>query len=954
MRKGILRTLVCIAAVSSLSSAGTIYAENDEDRLITEEAAETAAAEAEEEEGSSSERAKRSESQEKISLSAADAEKYLVKIGSAEGLDIYYKDKDFDDALWEEAGGKPQKKSDYTPEQEALADKIDELKKAGELVAFDRKSGTAAASFKSGSSSGDEKIYISDAKRYIITTDKDTKKVLKLREIVSSLDDPCVFLTDGGKTLDIMSRDLKKVQASYRYSGTENDVSLGKTAVFKNDENDGRAWLSADKKHYFGTFRTAASNDMFDLLVDDRTAVLGIKNRETGYTWWSSPPGASQDTTATPLIAEEILSSSVLRYGVPLNRSNNNVVRSGRADDCECRVSDISGGVRVEYDYKNAGFRFPVEYTLDGDHMKARLDVSQIQESNKANTATEITLLGSMGAASDEEEGYFVIPDGSGALIRFNNNRTMQANAYNQRVYGADVTAVPTSRGAVTEQIYMPVYGIVKKDNAMLVVASEGDANAFLSAKVSKQSNSRYNLCSFTFVLRGTDTFYMSGSNEEFTTFESGKIKSGDVELLYYPISKKDADFTDIAARYRQYLTEDAGVEVKAQAGKAPMYVDLYGGAQKKKPVLGIPVTVKQSVTGFSQAKTILSRLKENGVDDIVVSYNNWTNDGINNKIDTDAKPSGKLGGKSGMRDLRAFLDESGYSFYPSSDNRTFYSGNGFYSFTDTSVRISGSYSRIVSYDRAYGIPDGFKKNMSLLSPSHFSEVFSDAGKNYSKAGLDGIAIGDLTSTLYGDYGKKGISRFRAKNILTGCCGSLADKLPDGILADSANAYVFPYVEHITNVPLTSSRFDIFDEDIPFYQIVMHGVIPYSSTPINADADSETLLLMAAASGSCLSYDMIYEDTSILKDTEYDVLYYANYKNWTDTAAAEYDLMKPVLGKVSGCTITSYRTENDGQLITAEYSDGTVVTVDLEEKTIDVDGQLIMLSEYTEKGGIRF
>lgn len=53
----------------------------------------------------------------------------------------------------------------------------------------------------------------------------------------------------------------------------------------------------------------------------------------------------------------------------------------------------------------------------------------------------------------------------------------------------------------------------------------------------------------------------------------------------------------------------------------------------------------------------------------------------------------------------------------------------------------------------------------------------------------------------------------------------LDSSLGNGILADSANAYALPYVSHITNVPLSSSHFDVFDEDIPFYQLVMHGVI---------------------------------------------------------------------------------------------------------------------------------
>ena len=39
------------------------------------------------------------------------------------------------------------------------------------------------------------------------------------------------------------------------------------------------------------------------------------------------------------------------------------------------------------------------------------------------------------------------------------------------------------------------------------------------------------------------------------------------------------------------------------------------------------------------------------------------------------------------------------------------------------------------------------------------------------------------------------------------------------ILADTANAYSFSSVDHITNVPMSSSEFDIFDEDVPFYQV---------------------------------------------------------------------------------------------------------------------------------------
>ena len=947
MGNKIRRFLLCLLTVSMLSTVGSIYAAGDD------EASDGAALDSAEETGEEEEEAeKRTEEVEDVELSAADAERLLHKIGTVDGIDIYFKSDDYKDEIWNAHGGDPKDKDDYDKDAEPTQDELDAeadielLKKIDDLVAVDPEQGKAIANFKKSSKCDDGKIYISDAGRYLLTVDEELTKAIRIREVVTTIDNPYLFKTEDGKTLELMDEDHKEVEATYNYSGEE-DGRL----VFKSDDGEQFAWLSADMKRVYGTFRYAAENDGYRMLVDDRNAIIGLENKETGYIWWSSPLDASRDEIATPLIINELRSSNVLRYDVPERRSPHNYLRSN-SDDCTVKVTDISNGIRVVYDYQKVGIKYPVDYVIEDDHLKASIKTSEIEETNKANIATEITVMGSFGAGSSDEDGYFVIPDGSGALVRFNNGKTTK-NAYSQRVYGSDVTAVPTVKGAVTEQVYLPMYGIVKDENAMLVVASKGDSNAFLNASVSKQSNSSYNLCNFTFVLRGTDTFYMSGGNkEELTVFESGDIKTDDIELLYYPISKEDASYTDVAAKYREYLLDNGGVTVKTEENSAPMYVDLYGGVEKKKPVLGISVTMKTKITGYSEAQDILSRLNESGVDDMVVSYNNWTNNGIKNQVDTKAKPSGTLGGKSDFSELTSYMDSNGFDFYPVSDNRDFYSGNGYYSFTSTSVRVSGAYSRIISYDRAYGIPDGFKKNMSLLSPGLFGEVFSEASESYADSGLNGMAVGSMTSSLYGDYGKKNISRYKTMQLLSESYKNIDDKLSGGILADTANAYALPYVNHITNVPLSSSRFDMFDEDIPFYQLVMHGIIPYSTPAINGSADSETLLLMAAATGSNLSFDMLYAETSELKDTDFDVYYYANYSNWIQTAASEYKLVSSILSDVSGCTIDNYST--DGNVATAVYSDGTVIEVDFENKIITENGVEYDLNKYAEEGGIRF
>lgn len=955
MGNRIKRFLICFLAVSSLSVSGNIYAD---DVLEPDEAAlEEGEEESGEEEVQDTKGSKRQEAVESPEFDPETVKEHMALAGTSDGLEVYIRSEDYEEEIWKahgfSDGKKPGRKDELTEaqeaEKEAAEDEIDLVKKLGDGALIDEKSGKAVAELKELGSKKDVLTYESDKGRYLVTLDETTGKLTKIKFIISTLDSKNAFLSDGGKTLEVMSSDNKQVEETYTYDSTEDGMR-----VYRPEKGDSFAWVSEAMDHYYGVYRYAAENDGFRMLVDDANAIIGLENKETGYIWWSSPIDATQDTYATDLLVQELRSSAVMNFGIPEKRNNNNTIRSN-TDDCVMTVTNIAGGVRVTYDYQRSGFKFPVEYTLEKDYLKASLKVGDIEETNSANIATEMTLLGGFGAANSKEDGYFVIPDGSGALVRFNNNRTMIANAYMQKVYGSDVTVVPTTKGAVTEQIYLPVYGIVKEDNAMLVVAAKGDSNATLSVKSSKQSKTDYNLCNFTFTLRGTDTYYMSGnSNQKLTVFESGDIKSDDIELRYYPIAKEDADYVDIAARYREYLLDEGGVTVKAKADTAPMYVDLYGGVLKKKPILGIPITMKTSITDYSQAKDILAELKSGGVDDMVVSYNNWTSDGIKNKVDTDADPSWTLGGTKNFNKLKDYMEDNGIEFYPVSDNRDFYSGNGYYSFTSTAVRVSGNYSRIVSYDRAYGIPDGFKKNMSLISPSYFGKIFGDLADSYSGAGLEGVSVANLTTSLYGDYGKKAISRYDAMNRLTDSYADLCSSLDNGMLADSANAYALPYVSHITGVPLTSSQFDMFDEDIPFYQLVMHGVIPYSTTAVNGDADSETLLLMAAATGSNLSYDMLWEETSELKDTEYDIFYYANYANWTDTASAEYELMAPILKDVSDAFITGYEVENEGDLITTTYSNGTVIKVDFADRSIDFNGQYYNLSKLEEEGGVRF
>ena len=205
---------------------------------------------------------------------------------------------------------------------------------------------------------------------------------------------------------------------------------------------------------------------------------------------------------------------------------------------------------------------------------------------------------------------------------------------------------------------------------------------------------------------------------------------------------------------------------------------------------------------------------------------------------------------------------------------------------------------------------------------------------------------------LYGDYGKKsGTSRDQMMQTVEESLQTLHASV-GAVLSEDPNAYMLPYTDTITDLPLYSSGFNIFDGDIPLYQLVMHGVMPYSTKAVNGSADAERLVMLALASGSNLRFDMLAAETSELKDTDFDVYYYADSDYWIDNAAEYYLFTKDILKKISDSPIISY--QRDGDRITTKYANGTETVVDLQECSVTADGQTRYLKDYAEEGAVVF
>lgn len=705
----------------------------------------------------------------------------------------------------------------------------------------------------------------------------------------------------------------------------------------------------------FEEMELVTENDKLSLYksTDKKDTTLCLIDKNSGKMWWSNPVNAI-NSNAKKGQKNELRSGMVLTYAEPADRRTTTVNSKTKG---KVSFEKIDNGIKYTYVFEESGITVPVYVTLEADYLKVYVNTAEIEEKYPSSAAgmlvSELAFMTTFGAADKTEQGYYVIPDGSGALINYNNGKTTY-RVYEGVVYGKDITPVTPTKSYTTQNVMLNMYGMVEGSDGLLVVADKGDAAATINAYVAEQNKTDYNSCYFSFETRTSDEYLMGGESNPLKVFEKRGIRVPEIEVRYYPVSSEDGSeisYIDIADKYRDYLMTDCGVEQSDKVGENPLYVDMFGATLKKESILGIPVTVKKDVTEFSDALDILEGLNELGVEDMVVNYMDWTNADISEKITDKAAAAGTLGGNGKFKKLKEYADANNIQLYPDANNMTFKSSLSYPTITNTAIRVSNSYSRQIVYDLAHGVENQYYESLSLFSPSSYEKAYSKLVDSYSKKGLGNISMGFLSNTIYGDYGKKAVSREMAKGYIKDIYAD-AETSVGSVLASKGNTYVLPYVDHLTDIPLSSSKYDIFDAEIPFYQIVLHGVIPYSTTPVNGDAEISDLVLSAIASGSNMSFDMIAQEASELKDTKYDVYYYAYYENWLEEAAGCYKLQNDILSEVADQQIVEYNVSEDGNEIETVYADNTTTVVNFAEKTVKLNGTTYKLSDYLNEGVI--
>lgn len=596
----------------------------------------------------------------------------------------------------------------------------------------------------------------------------------------------------------------------------------------------------------------------------------------------------------------------------------------------EDMISDMEkNGYETEMNYPY--FVVPLHYTIEKDNLIVSIIPEEITYNTDGYTLIDIDLMEYFGAVSTQEDGYLFVPDGSGALIYCNNKKTTR-QSYTGQVYGIDKTVnfLNKKKSEFSENltIKLPVFGIVNGKKALFAIIEDGEAFADINAAVSERVNC-YNTvyAGFTYLQNGPISLGDIVGNNSFQMYAKQPYQ-GKFQIKYAFLSEDNATYSGMANYYRAYLEENGVLKRKEVAYNLPFYVEYIGAIDKTKSTLGIKYDATVALTTLQQAMQISSELKSAGIENQKIRYTGWMNGGLKSSAPSKVSPVSEIEKKIKVKEYNVKMQAEKMNVFFDVNFQNVYQ-DGWLDGYNSSSQGPRYFDKTVVKTGDYLIPNGMipKKEINLISPYYLDSMVDKFLKAAKKYQLSGICAGTLATEVYSDFmEERYTNRQQAAVFNQQALEKLSEQYQGSIMGENAAAYAFNALSDIIIAPMDSNNFQIIDESIPFYEMVIRGYIEYAGNPLNLSDDYTWTLLKSIETGAGLYYQWIYADNSVVKETDYSYLYSVDYKYWLEDALEQYQKLNLVFSKLQGQTIINHeKVENGVYLVT--YEKGTQIAV---------------------------
>ena len=676
-------------------------------------------------------------------------------------------------------------------------------------------------------------------------------------------------------------------------------------------------------------FRKVAESEKAELWLNEQFGTLRIVALDTGYVWG-----------ALPLEDAEGLNKSWNGYGnsiaaIECFDDSASVKRLSFGKDAQVNYEITPEGLLCRADFGEAGIRFSVLIKLEGERINFSLVPGSLEEGLNGSTYTikSLSFLPYLGASlNDNIDGYLFIPDGSGALIRFQKARNY-SSTYAARIYGGDMGVASTA--SITAyymkdepQVYMPVYGVVHgaRQNALFAVVESGAEYASIIATPA-QTNNPYNTVTARFEYREKYVKNINRREGAGATVPQEEKNPVSPSVSLYVLTGGEAHYDGMAVKYRSILEQSGVLAKSGLQAETPMRVEVLG-ADKKAGFFG---KSEEVFTTAAQAEEIADALSQSGVNRLEMVYRCYAK---NNEAG--ATPVARLGDDEAFEKLYDTLHSLGGTLYYRLDPLT---ANEDQIILRTEAANNLSAMEITTYTG---------EEWSLYDHFYYYRL-SEAEQRVERARQQSVyegsfALDGISSLLYSDFTSKH-EHTRAENLASG--KALAAELAQNgrIPMYRPNEYLWQYVNAAYDVPVNSGQYLYVTDTVPFLEMVLGGSAELFCEPLNVGVYSRPYFLRLIEYGVFPSFAVTACDSYDLFQTAQEWYYSTSFTDWQPQMLEAYSYLSGALNQIGSRTIVRHECLEEG-LICVTYDNGAQVYVNYTQTQKTCGGVTVQPNDY--------
>ncbi len=659
------------------------------------------------------------------------------------------------------------------------------------------------------------------------------------------------------------------------------------------------------------SYTTVSKSGLIELLFDKETATVAIRDTNSGAVWTTLPDSS---------LSKEIQSSAVqitLSDGgnkiYTLNSQDNSVAYGNftytvSADGISVTYSmalDKQTGEKDIKKIKNGEIRadLTVLYTLRDGSFYVNISMNNLVLPDGI-FLEDITILNNFGAYENSgADDYIFIPDGSGAILK-TGVEDADFSPVSLSVYGNDVA---TSDGLNGTECLIGAFGIKHSDSAFLCIIEKGDSIATIHA----DRNGENSLNSVNASFKITDVY---SEDIQATPYKS------EITLCYRFLSGKSATYSGMATACRENLIRNSVLSTKSvdvTTEYMPMVVSLQGGYKDANGDYHL-------LSDYKQALSLMMLLKAKGVNSIYLRYNGLYRNSNNGTLGNFDSFKSSLGNEKQFNDLYSYLNSQKFSLFIDTDILTY--GGGLSS--ALSIR-----KKSIINETVYSFPYS-TASQNFLKLGRLENTVENILADSENVNFDGYCLNDAGKYLYSDYSYDSYSRTLAQSELSAEISVLStSKL---LMVDTGNFYSLKNADVVANIPVSTMAYSESNvyESIPFVQMLLHGIVEYSTTGSNTYDDTKTAFLKSVEYGCLPSADWYCSSFDETIDSKY---YYDNNIN---EMVKYYTKANTALAELRDSRMTSHSKIQDGIYCT-EYDNSIKVYVNYTDESVTVNGVII-------------